>query len=134
MARPTISQRIALEGGDQIKRALTDLGKAGEDAFAQAAEGRREGQSERARRPPSRQPTRRASATVDELRQRMAGAGGAASQSGAGLRQFGGVVQSDAAAPGRRRQCRRAGRARDAGRRHGIFRRVRQGAGVRRPA
>ena len=33
MARPTISQRIALEGGDQIKRALADLGKAGEDAF-----------------------------------------------------------------------------------------------------
>jgi hypothetical protein len=35
MARPTISQRIALEGADQVKRALADLGKAGEDAFAQ---------------------------------------------------------------------------------------------------
>ena len=30
MARPTISQRIALEGGDQIKRALSDIDQAGE--------------------------------------------------------------------------------------------------------
>jgi hypothetical protein len=35
MARPTISQRIALVGSEEVKRAFADLGKAGEEAFAQ---------------------------------------------------------------------------------------------------
>ena len=93
MARPTISQRIALEGGDQIKRALADLGKAGEDAFAQL---QRAGEKVNLSGPVSalEASTKRAGATVDELRQRMTGAGGAAAQSGAGFAQFGGAVQT----------------------------------------
>jgi hypothetical protein len=35
MARPTISQRIALVGSEEVKRAFAELGKAGEEAFAQ---------------------------------------------------------------------------------------------------
>jgi hypothetical protein len=35
MARPTISQRIALVGSEEVKRAFSELGKAGEEAFAQ---------------------------------------------------------------------------------------------------
>src|SRR5687768_4021800 len=36
MATPkTISQRIALEGAEEIKRLLADIGQAGEKAFAQ---------------------------------------------------------------------------------------------------
>ena len=93
MARPTISQRIALEGGDQIKRALADLGKAGEDAFAQL---QKAGEKVNLSGPVSalEASTKRAGATVDELRQRMTGAGGAAAQSGAGFAQFGGAVQT----------------------------------------
>ncbi len=84
MARPTISQRIALEGGDQIKRALADLGKAGEEAFTQL---QKAGEKVNLSAPAAaiEQATRRAGATVDELRQRITGAGGAAAQSGAGL-------------------------------------------------
>jgi len=93
MARPTISQRIALEGGEQIKRALADLGKAGEDAFGKL---QKAGEKVSLSGPASavEAATRRAGTTVDELRQRMASAGGAAAQSGAGFAQFGGVVQA----------------------------------------
>jgi phage-related protein len=35
MARPTISQRIALVGSEEVKRAFAELGKAGEEAFSQ---------------------------------------------------------------------------------------------------
>jgi len=93
MARPTISQRIALEGGDQIKRALADLGKAGEDAFGKL---QKAGEKVNLSGPAAavEAATRRAGTTVDELRQRMAGAGGAAAQSGAGFAQFGGALAS----------------------------------------
>jgi hypothetical protein len=93
MARPTISQRIALEGGDQIKQALADLGKAGENAFAQL---QKAGEKVNLSGPVSalEASTKRAGATVDELRQRMTGAGSAAAQSGAGFAQFGGAVQT----------------------------------------
>lgn len=93
MARPTISQRIALEGGEQIKRALSDLGKAGEDAFGKL---QKAGEKVNLSGPAAavEAATKRAGTTVDELRQRMAGAGGAAVQSGAGFAQFGGVVQA----------------------------------------
>jgi hypothetical protein len=35
MAGPTITQRIALDGADQIKQALSQIGKAGQEAFQQ---------------------------------------------------------------------------------------------------
>jgi hypothetical protein len=91
MARPTISQRIALEGGDQIKRALADLGKAGEDAFARL---QKAGEKVNLSAPAAaiEQAGKRASATVYELRQSISSAGGTAAQSGAGFTQFGGAV------------------------------------------
>jgi hypothetical protein len=93
MARPTISQRIALEGADQVKRTLADLGKAGEDAFAQLQKG---GEKVNLSGPASaiENATKRASATVDELRQRIAASGTTAAQSGSGFTQFGGAVQA----------------------------------------
>ncbi|MDE2284707.1 MAG: hypothetical protein KGK33_08855 [Hyphomicrobiales bacterium] len=93
MARPTISQRIALEGGDQIKRALAELGKAGEDAFAQL---QKAGEKVNLSAPAAaiEQASKRAGATVDELRQRLTGAGGAASQSSTGVAAFGTAVQA----------------------------------------
>lgn len=93
MARPTISQRIALEGGDQIKRALAELGKAGEDAFAQL---QKAGEKVNLSAPAAaiEQASKRAGVTVDELRQRFTGAGGAASQSSAGVTSFGTAVQA----------------------------------------
>src|SRR3954466_7785983 len=93
MARPTISQRIALEGGDQIKRALADIGKAGEDAFSQL---QKAGEKVNLSGPVAalEASTKRAGSVVDELRQRMAGAGGAAAQSGTGFAQFGSAVES----------------------------------------
>ena len=92
MARPTISQRIALEGGDQIKRALADLGKAGEDAFSQLQKAGEKVNLTGPRRDRSRDQA--ASATVDELRQRLVGIGGVAAQSGSGFAQFGSVVET----------------------------------------
>jgi hypothetical protein len=93
MARPTISQRIALEGGDQIRKALSDLGKAGEDAFAQL---QKAGEKVNLSAPITaiEGATKRTGAVVDELRQRLTGAGGAAAQSGTGFLQLGGAVQS----------------------------------------
>ena len=93
MARPTISQRIALEGGDQIRKALADLGKAGEDAFAQL---QKAGEKVNLSAPITaiEGATKRTGAVVDELRQRLTGAGGAAAQSGSGFLQLGGAVQS----------------------------------------
>jgi uncharacterized phage infection (PIP) family protein YhgE len=38
MPRPTISQRIALEGGDEVKRQLNELGEAGKKAFQKLQE------------------------------------------------------------------------------------------------
>jgi soluble P-type ATPase len=35
MAASTITQRIALEGADQIKQALAQIGKSGQEAFQQ---------------------------------------------------------------------------------------------------
>ena len=107
MARPTISQRIALEGGEQIKRALTDLGQTGEDAFAKL---QKAGERVNLTAPVAAlaASTKTASATIEELRQRMAGVGGVASQSGSGFAAFGSIVQTHAAAPGGGRQRRRA--------------------------
>src|SRR5215210_8449910 len=93
MARPTISQRIALEGGEQIKRALADLGKAGEDAFSQL---QKAGEKVNLSGPAAaiEAATRRAGSTVDDLRQRLSGIGSVASQGGAGFAQFGTAVEA----------------------------------------
>ena len=93
MARPTISQRIALEGADEIKKALGDLGKAGEDAFAQL---QKAGEKFNLGNPTAaiEQLGKRAGASIDDLRQRILGAGGAAAQSGSGIAAFGASVQS----------------------------------------
>src|SRR5690242_8158887 len=93
MARPTISQRIALEGGEQIKRALAYLGQVGEAAFAKL---QRAGEKVNLTAPVGAlsASAKTASATIEELRQRMAGVGGAASQSGSGFAAFGGLVQT----------------------------------------
>lgn len=93
MSRPTISQRIALEGGDQVKRALADLGKAGEDAFAQL---QKAGEKVNLSAPIAavEAATKSTSAIIDELRQRITGANGAAAQSGTGFTQLGGAVEA----------------------------------------
>jgi hypothetical protein len=69
MAGPTITQRIALEGADQIKQALSQIGKAGQEAFQQirdAGEGVKLSAIEAA--------AKRVGVSVDEMRARVAAA------------------------------------------------------------
>lgn len=69
MAGPTITQRIALEGADQIKQALSQIGKAGQEAFRQirdAGEGVKLSAIETA--------AKRVGVSVDEMRARVAAA------------------------------------------------------------
>jgi len=69
MAGPTITQRIALEGADQIKQALSQIGKAGQEAFQQirdAGEGVKLSAIEAA--------AKRVGVSVDEMRARGAAA------------------------------------------------------------
>src|SRR4249920_846259 len=66
MAGPTITQRIALEGADQIKQALSQIGKAGQEAFQQirdAGEGVKLSAIEAA--------AKRVGVSVDEMRARL---------------------------------------------------------------
>jgi hypothetical protein len=69
VAGPTITQRIALEGADQIKQALNQIGKAGQEAFQQirdAGEGVKLSAIEVA--------AKRVGVSVDEMRARVAAA------------------------------------------------------------
>lgn len=69
MAGSTITQRIALEGADQIKQALRQLGEAGRNAFQQIRDA---GQS--VRLDAVEASAKRAGVSVDEMRARVASA------------------------------------------------------------
>ena len=76
MAGSTITQRIALEGADQIKQALTQLGKVGQAAFAQIQAA---GESVRLEKPLGAvdAAANRVGASIDTMRIRVSGASSA---------------------------------------------------------
>src|SRR4051794_7676957 len=97
MAGSTITQRIALEGADQIKQALAQLGKVGQAAFAQIQAA---GESVKLDKPLGAMDVAasRAGASVDTMRVRISSAGSAFGAARSGAQGFGENVGNVAAA------------------------------------
>jgi len=97
MAGSTITQRIALEGADQIKQALAQIGKAGQEAFQQIQQA---GENIKLDRPLGavEAAANRAGTSIDNMRSRMANAGGAFGVAGSAAQALGGQVAGAATA------------------------------------
>src|SRR5690242_15848522 len=97
MAGPTITQRIALEGADQIKQALAQIGKAGQEAFQQIQQA---GEGIKLDRPLGAVETaaRNTGAAIDNMRGRIANASGAFGAASSAAQALGGQVGGAAAA------------------------------------
>ncbi len=89
MPRPTISQRIALEGGDEVKRQLNELGETGKKAFQKLQDAARGNESLNALSP-----------TFEGLRARAAELGITFGQLGSRIHNVGGAVRETAVAGG----------------------------------
>src|SRR4051794_30826110 len=76
MAGSTITQRIALEGAEQIKQALSQIGKVGQEAFAQIQTA---GENVKLEKPFGAVDTAasRAGSSIDTMRVRVSNASGA---------------------------------------------------------
>src|SRR4051794_35731031 len=97
MTGQTITQRIALEGADQIKQALAQIGKAGQEAFQQIQQA---GENIKLDRPLGavEAAATRAGTSIDSMRGGVANASGAFNAAGSAAQTLSGQVGGAAAA------------------------------------
>lgn len=97
MPGSTITQRIALEGAEQIKQALAQIGKTGQDAFAQIQQAGEKINLDRSLGSIDAS-AKRTGASVEEMNGRLANAGGAFAAAGTAAQVAGSRVGTAAGA------------------------------------